>query len=109
MGLTPFHTIAYVSVAIPVVVVGVVALVPAGPTAGAAPAWPWRQALPWLGLLVAATALEVVGLMIGGRSRTLPTLSDVVDHLLRWHAERFVLFACWLALGVLIARAARRP
>jgi hypothetical protein len=109
MGLTPFRTSAYLSIAIPVVVVAVVALAPVGPAAATRPGWPWRQAVPWLALFVAAVVLEVAGLAIGGRSQTLPTLSDVVDHLLRWHAERFVLFAGWLALGVLIARAARRP
>jgi hypothetical protein len=109
MGLTPFHTSAYVSVAIPVACVAVVALVPARSATRAAPGWPWRQALPWLALLVAAAGVEAAGLALGGRSNTVPTLSDIVDHLLRWHGERFVLFAFWLALGVLLARSARRP
>jgi hypothetical protein len=107
-GLVPFHAVSYVAVALPAVLVGAAALLPrrACRQAGDAPSAP--GALAWAALLVAAAALEAAALAVGGRSTRLPTLSDVADHLLRWHGERFVLFAAWLVLGAVLVRSARR-
>ena len=59
-----------------------------------------RGVAVWVGLLAAFTVWEVVGLLAGGSSRTLPTFSDLVDnYLLRLRLERFVLFILWLWLG----------
>ncbi|MCQ4118126.1 hypothetical protein [Rhodococcus tibetensis] len=55
--------------------------------------------LPWLILLVLAVGLEGVGLALGGRSTSVPTLSTVIDYALAWHPVRFVLFCGWLAVG----------
>jgi hypothetical protein len=109
-GVAPFQTSSYVTVAIPALLVGAAAFVPrrVRRQSGDAPSTP--GALVWAALLVAAAGLEAAGLALGGRSARIPTLSDVVDHVLRWHGERFVLFALWLVLGALIVRSARhRP
>jgi DMSO reductase anchor subunit len=54
---------------------------------------------PWLLLLLAAVVLEVIGLALGGRSSTVPTLSTVVDHLLVRHVGRWLLYVTWMAVG----------
>lgn len=59
----------------------------------------FSSAAPWLVVLLAAVALEAVGLALGGRSLSVPTLSTTVDHLLRWHWERGVLCTVWLLVG----------
>jgi hypothetical protein len=43
--------------------------------------------------------LEGLGLALGGRSKTVPTLSTVIDHALAWHALRLILFCGWLLIG----------
>jgi len=43
--------------------------------------------------------LEGIGLLFGGRSPTVPTLSTTVDHLLSVHWGRFVLCGVWLSVG----------
>jgi hypothetical protein len=58
-----------------------------------------RTAFPWLLLLALAIGLETWGLLLGGRSTSVPTLSTVADHAMAWHGMRFVLFCGWLALG----------
>lgn len=99
-GLAPFTTTASVAVVLPVVALAVAAvLVPTRPPSLRSAGRPGYAALPWVGLLVVAIALEAVGLALGGRSRTVPTLSTVVDHALAWQGVRFVLFVAWLALG----------
>jgi hypothetical protein len=104
-GVTPFTGAAYVAVGIPVALVAVGTAVggrrddtmsgsrsPAtGTFVGAA--------LPWAALGGLALTLELVALALGGRSHTIPTLSTVVDHALRRHPVRFVLFSAWLALA----------
>ncbi len=68
-----------------------------------------RGVLPWVAILVAALALEGAGLALGGRSRSVPTLSTTIDHVLVWHGGRVVLFVVWLAAGwVPVYRFARR-
>ncbi len=99
-GVAPFTTGAYLAVALPVAGLVVAALVLPAPPRWRRPAdRPWYRALPWIGLLAVAVAIETAGLALGGRSTGVPTLSTVVDHALAWHAVRFVLFLAWLALG----------
>ncbi len=114
-GLTPFTTRAYVAVAIPVAVVVVASFLhfpgrnlPTG--FGAERRITVAGAWPWLALGVAAVALEIAGLALGGRSPAVPTLSTVVDHALRRHAVRFLLFGAWLAIGAVpVLRVRRTP
>lgn len=54
---------------------------------------------PWIALLSAAVVLEAVGLLLGGRSTNVPTLSSAVDHLLAFRWERCLLFMAWLFCG----------
>jgi hypothetical protein len=54
---------------------------------------------PWIALLTAAVALEAMGLLLGGRSTSVPTLSTTVDHLLAVRWERFLLCLAWLFAG----------
>jgi len=56
---------------------------------------------PWVAILLGAVTLEVVGLSLGGRSPSVPTLSTTVDHLLEQHWERSVLFLVWLLVGAI--------
>jgi hypothetical protein len=65
---------------------------------------------PWWVIFTAAIALEIVGLALGGRSKTVPTLSTTVDHLLVTHAARWLLFAAWLAAAAwgLLQQTSRR-
>ena len=110
-GLRPFTGIAYLAVGIPVAICGVVLVVRgsagAGHRAGRIPTR--AAAIPWLVLAAAVASLEGIGLALGGRSRTVPTLSTVVDHALAWHASRMVLFCGWLLIGVVpAARAVAR-
>jgi phosphate/sulfate permease len=59
---------------------------------------------PWVALLTAAVILEVVGLLLGGRSTSVPTLSTSVDHLLADRWERCLLCLAWLLAGILPLR-----
>jgi hypothetical protein len=54
---------------------------------------------PWLVVLLCAVVLEGVGLALGGRSQSVPTLSTTVDHLLVTRLERSVLYVAWLLVG----------
>ena len=109
-GVTPFTTLAYVLVAIPVLAVLITFSILGGLT-------PRRQdvhayylgrsdrallanVLPWLSLVVLALALEVVGRTLGGRNKTVPTLSTTVDHLLVTREGRWLLYAAWLCVGI---------
>ena len=108
-GLRPFTWIAYLAVAIPVVICGSVLVVRGSVGAGAGAGnrdgrvLTRAAAIPWLVLALAIAGLEGVGLVLGGRSRTVPTLSTVVDHALGWHVSRMVLFCGWLLIGVVPA------
>jgi hypothetical protein len=107
-GLQPFTTSAYVAVGLPVALLTVLAGVGlAGSrveTGAAADArgvgrLQLRTTFPWVLLLLLAVGLEAVGLLLGGRSADVPTLSTVVDHALGLHGVRFALFLGWLAVG----------
>jgi hypothetical protein len=54
---------------------------------------------PWIAVLSAAIVLEAVGLLLGGRSPSVPTLSTTVDHLLNYRWERFLMCLVWLLAG----------
>src|ERR1700722_7469893 len=58
-----------------------------------------RSVTPWITLLIAAVLLEVIGLLLGGRSTSVPTLSTAIDHLLEQHWERFLICLTWLLAG----------
>ena len=53
----------------------------------------------WIIVALCAVALECVGLALGGRSSSVPTLSTTVDHLLVNHWARTALFFAWLLVG----------
>lgn len=54
---------------------------------------------PWVALLMAAVILEIVGLSLGGRSTSVPTLSTTIDHLLAVRWERCLICLAWLLAG----------
>lgn len=65
-----------------------------------------RSGVPWLVLLLAAAAFEVVTLA----TDALPTLSDLLDVVLRAPAARGVAAVAWLLLGAwLLTRPATGP
>jgi len=105
-GLEPFTATAYAAVAVSAVALVLVSyrVAPTGSAAGgerrdAAPRLAVGRLWPWLVLGALAVALEVVGLALGGRSPTVPTLSTFTDHALAWHGTRLALFLAWLAVG----------
>jgi hypothetical protein len=114
-GVTAFTTASYLAVALPVVAVVAAALVPrpagvgGGPARVSGPEPPAAHRLtlagtaPWLAVVAAAVALEVVGLALGGRSTVVPTLSTVVDRATNARFDRFVFCCAWLGLGALAA------
>jgi len=113
-GVTPFTTTAYVLVALPSVALLVV-YARLGVFTVRQPKLDrlyqeraGRQTLaqltPWLAVLAGALTLEVVGLALGGRSTSVPTLSTEMDHLLVTHWGRWALYVAWLAVGAWPAR-----
>ena len=65
-----------------------------------------RSGMPWMAVLLAAGAFEAVTLA----TDALPTLSDLLDVVLRAPAARGVAAAAWLLLGAwLVTRPARGP
>jgi hypothetical protein len=110
-GVKPFSTVSYVLVAIPSVatVLACVALGGLSPRRPEISAYYLRKAggaslptvAPWIAVLSAAVVLEAVGLLLGGRSASVPTLSTTVDHLLAVRWERCLLCFAWLRVGVI--------
>ncbi len=105
-GVPPFTLRAYIAVGFPALMLLVAAII--GPASGrveAISATSYGEAyraprvFPWVVLLALAISLETLGLVLGGRSQAVPTLSTVVDHALSRHVVRFMLFCVWLALG----------
>jgi hypothetical protein len=113
-GVTPFHALSYVVVAIPVLVVAglyVALRAFANGRSGVTHFYMTRslgvslgRLTPWLIVLVGAVTLEAVGLALGGRSARVPTLSTTVDHLLSTHGLRCVFFLAWILVGALPLR-----
>jgi hypothetical protein len=109
-GVKPFHVLAYVVVGIPIfVVVGLYAVEGTFAEGPASASRYYREraasvllsrSTPWLVVLLGAVVLEAVGLLLGGRSSRVPTLSTMVDHLLRTHGLRCALYLLWLAVGL---------
>ena len=58
-----------------------------------------RRVGAWAVVFVLALTLECVGLALGGHSKSVPTLSTTLDHLLVNHWGRWALFVAWLGLG----------
>jgi hypothetical protein len=102
----PFTDPAYLAVAVPVVLLGIPAVLRRGPRR---PRVHVARAWPWFALVALAVALESVGLALGGRSPSVPTLSTVVDHALAGHIVRAVLFCGWLALPAFALLRTRAP
>jgi len=109
-GVRPFHSLSYVVIALPIVLVvglyvftGTFSDGRSGVTHyyhGRSLGVSLSSVTPWIVVLVGAIVLEVAGLILGGRSTRVPTLSTLTDHLLTTHALRCVLFVLWLAVGV---------
>jgi hypothetical protein len=111
-SLRSFTLASYASVAIPVLatVIAVFAMwrnrLASGAEASAAGGSEVAPLIPWMVILGSGLVLEVIGLALGGRSPTVPTLSTVLDHAVDRQVLRTLLFCAWLLLGVLILRAA---
>jgi hypothetical protein len=109
-GVAPFTTLSYFLVTIPCVAIVVAFVLLGGLSRGhqEVSAYYLRNAggastlsvAPWIALLTAAVVLESVGLILGGRSPSVPTLSTTVDHLLAYRWERCLICLAWLLVGV---------
>lgn len=105
---SPFTWPADVMTAVPAVALVVLAVVrwPARPQPLALP--PEERALhpyrPWVALVVAVIAWELVEYLVRGSRAAHPTLSSMADAVDRHYAGRAVLFFAWLCLGALIVR-----
>lgn len=109
VGVAPFSTLSYLLVAIPCVAFVVVYARMGGLSVERVEVSEYFQrkarnatlstVAPWIALLTAAVALETVGLLLGGRSTSVPTLSTTVDHLLAVRWERCILCLAWLMSG----------
>jgi hypothetical protein len=116
-GVAHFSALSYVVVAIPsLIVIGLFVFYGAGAGGEAGASHYYRRRslgaslaslTPWLVVLGCAIALEIVGLALGGRSKSVPTLSTTVDHLLVTHWLRCLLFWAWLAVVALPLRRLR--
>lgn len=108
-GATPFSAFSYSLVAAPCVVFVVWYLRLGGLSADhvevneyfrrTARSVTLSSVAPWIVLLSAVVTLEVIGLLLGGRSTSVPTLSTSVDHLLAVRWERWLLSLAWLFIG----------
>ncbi|MGA2295592.1 MAG: hypothetical protein ABSG24_10275 [Acidimicrobiales bacterium] len=109
-GVTPFTTLAYILVAVATVcvVVNYVALGALSPQRpqisryyqARAEDTSFRRWAPWMGVVLLALTLEIVGLSLGGRSATVPTVSTMLDPVIGtifW----FALLAACLSIEVL--------
>lgn len=107
----PFTFVAYVAVAIPVLICAGFLTRRHSPTVPDPAASAERESAltrlwPWLLLALVAVALESTGLALGGRSRDFPTLSTVIDQALVSHVVRWLLFCLWLGVGAWFVRPA---
>jgi phosphate/sulfate permease len=108
-GVHPFTSLSYVLVGVPSVAIVVAFVVLGGFSRHRSDVNAYyrrhsdsaalRTVTPWIALLVAAVLFEAVGLLLGGRSTSVPTLSTAIDHLLEHHWERFLFCLTWLLAG----------
>jgi hypothetical protein len=108
-GVAPFSSSSYVLVAIPSAVIILTYVALGGLSHRDAVSSHYQRqsrdaslssVTPWITVLTVAVVLEVIGLSLGGRSPSVPTLSTTVDHLLRFHWERGLFCFAWLAVGL---------
>ena len=109
-GVRPFSLLSYVLVAIPTVVILGSYCALGGSSARRVDVSSFyrrnargaslRSVAPWLVVLAAVVALESVGLALGGRSPSVPTLSTTVDRLLVARWERWLLCVVWMLAGM---------
>jgi hypothetical protein len=101
-GLRPFTATIYAAIGVAIAAVMIAAFTIDPPRnalrMGLAPLGS-RAVAPWATIAIAALILEGVGLVLGGRSRTVPTLSTVVDHALVSHGARAAICLAWLMVG----------
>ncbi|MGC1420355.1 MAG: hypothetical protein WA786_09610 [Acidimicrobiales bacterium] len=118
-GVAPFTTLAYVLVAVATacVAAGYGALGALSPQRHDIARYYRLRAedpsfarwAPWMAVVMLALTLEIVGLALGGRSATVPTVSTMLDHLLLFHWSRAVLYFLWFSVGIWpIVRLSRR-
>jgi hypothetical protein len=113
-GLSSFTALSYLAVAMPAALVLVATVTRRSRVRAtdapsvASPRRASRDTIAWAVLTAGAVGLEAVGLALGGRSRSVPTLSDVTDRLIAPHPVRALAFLGWLALGFLAVGAASR-
>ncbi len=108
-GLKPFSPASYISVVIPVIILATIFVTSAAlsPSQIKARDYYRQQAgdfstktvLPWVIIFLCGIGLEAIGLVLGGRSVVVPTLSTMIDYLLITHIGRFILFLIWLEVG----------
>jgi hypothetical protein len=109
-GVAPFSTNSYLLVGIPCVAV-VLAYAATGRTSPhrsdvrayyqrRADGVSYSTSAAWIAVLTLAVVLESVGLLLGGHSMSVPTLSTTVDHLLATRLDRCAMCSAWLFAGV---------
>jgi hypothetical protein len=99
--LRPFSVPIDVAVAVPSLIVAVLAWGPPGsrtPMAADRKVVKWRDAAPWALLFGLLTVFEVAAYFSSPR-RDHPTLSSIADSLMNTHPGRAAEFALWLLLG----------
>jgi hypothetical protein len=104
-GLHPFSTDAYLSLIVPVMLAAFLAVKPwRQPAVGgrhAAVPGKSHDMFPLLVIVGLGIGLETAGLILGGRSVDVPTLSTVFDRAMRWHTSRWLLATTWILVGFL--------
>ena len=106
-GLRPFTLAEEVLVAIPALLVLVVAMRTSGPGRTGLPDTPSRGSVAiWLGLVVIAAGWELNAYFSSPRSAH-PTLSVIADDVMSVRPGRALVFALWLALGWVLVRGSR--
>jgi hypothetical protein len=108
-GVTPFSAPAYAFVALPSVAFVVAYVSMGGLSRHRGDVNTYYQdrsrdttlsnVAPWISVFVAALVLEAIGLSLGGRSTSVPTLSTTIDHLLKMQWERSIFCFAWLLAG----------
>ncbi|MFZ1063208.1 MAG: hypothetical protein WAN30_07030 [Acidimicrobiales bacterium] len=107
-GVTPFTPRSYVLVAVPIAIILLCHLVtgfrPRQPAGALQPARVARtntdhRLSAWWILLLLVVLLESLGLALGGRDSDVPTLSTVLDYVLKTHVARSLAFCLWVLLG----------